>query len=174
MRQNTKFDNIKFLDFFNTDVAIFQRKIKSWKHATKTVEIHLSLSAYNSSAIVAIRVTNTTKRNLKCVIYWYVINFREQLKIHMYTCLSQVLERKNLFFCFNFRTHINYKVSIRLNQGLKFSKHLGSLLLHMIYCVYFWNCCVLNKQVQVTCSVFGTNWNGTGYYEFNTQVGKYR
>jgi hypothetical protein len=65
-------DIIKSLGFFlfNTDVAVFQRKIKSGKHATKTFDIHLSLSAYNASAMVAVKVTFPPKEigNFKILV----------------------------------------------------------------------------------------------------------
>jgi len=47
--------SLKILVFFvfNTNL-ISKSKIKSWKHSTKTVEIHLPLDVHNASAVAEI------------------------------------------------------------------------------------------------------------------------
>jgi hypothetical protein len=60
---------------------------------------YISLSAYNASAIVAVKVTIRTKKSLKFVKYYYVSSFRATVDtLHVHVSVARIAKEKISFY----------------------------------------------------------------------------
>ena len=94
-----------------------QKQKKNIKHDTQTVEIYLFLHTQCSSNCFnhidkAQRKENEIDRNIETLLALH-----QQLTLHMYTCLWQVLRRRKIFFHVHFNNIINSRLFKTVNNN---------------------------------------------------------